>query len=342
MDPQVLMMRNFFTQPQTVVLHDPIASDDRVASAPSNASVLTQCGYLSDITTNSEESDTDSNGHDSDHGIEDSGLEVRTCSVAVESVSTGRLVAAHPLKHRKLDVPAHAQRMLSTAEQHGAQANALEEIEKLLKSKKTEFAGGPHGLQAKRARAIQSHLSLVVRNKRNSIQASTMAAECHGFAAAWGGHQIRGWTRMWISQHALPSSLTGRHAKVYSLLDDPEIAMELHTYIRSNKWAMDAPMLTDFSKNRLVPVEAEKYLHGIVQNEMPQGLKCYMELDLFPHIHLKVGKGISLATAQRWLHREGFRYTSYKKGLYFDGHDRPDVVQYRQDIFLPRMKEYEA
>ena len=67
-----------------------------------------------------------------------------------------------------------------------------------------------------------------------------------------------------------------------------------------------------------------------------------MELDLFPHIHLKVGKGISLATARRWLRHEGFRYTSYKKGLYFDGHNHPDVVQYRQDIFLPRMKEYEA
>ena len=67
-----------------------------------------------------------------------------------------------------------------------------------------------------------------------------------------------------------------------------------------------------------------------------------MELDLFPHIHLKVGKGISLATARRWLRHEGFRYTSYKKGLYFNGHDHPDVVQYRQDIFLPRMKEYEA
>ena len=143
------MMQNFFTQPQPVVLHDLIASNDHVASAPSNASVLTQCRYLSDIMTNSEESDTDSNGHDSDHGIEDNGLEVHTCSVAVESVSTGQLVAAHPLKCCKLDAPAHAQCMLHTSEQHGAQANTLEEIEKLLKSKKTEFAGGPHGLQVK-------------------------------------------------------------------------------------------------------------------------------------------------------------------------------------------------
>ena len=118
-----------------------------------------------------------------------------------------------------------------------------------------------------------------------------MAAECHGFAAAWGGCQICGWTRMWISQHVLPSSLTGCHAKVYLLLDDPEIAMELHTYIHSNKWVMDAPRLTDFSKNRLVPMEAEKYLHSIVQNEMLQGLKCYMELDLFPVSTLKLERG---------------------------------------------------
>jgi hypothetical protein len=32
---------------------------------------------------------------------------------------------------------------------------------------------------------------------------------------------------------------------------------------------------------------------------------------------------------------------SHKKGLYFDGHDRPDVVEYRQNVFLPAMKEYE-
>lgn len=30
-----------------------------------------------------------------------------------------------------------------------------------------------------------------------------------------------------------------------------------------------------------------------------------------------------------------------KKGLYFDGHDHPDVVAYRQNYFLPAMKEIE-
>ncbi|KIM89852.1 hypothetical protein PILCRDRAFT_60428 [Piloderma croceum F 1598] len=54
---------------------------------------------------------------------------------------------------------------------------------------------------------------------------------------------------------------------------------------------------------------------------MPQGLKKYLEVELFPQIHLKVGKGISLTTACCWLHREGFRYMQYKKALYYKGHD---------------------
>jgi hypothetical protein len=74
---------------------------------------------------------------------------------------------------------------------------------------------------------------------------------------------------------------------------------------------------------------------------MPCGLKQYTEVELFPRIHLKIGRGISLATACRWLRIEGFRYISHKKGLYFDGHDRPDVISYRQDHFLPMMKNYE-
>jgi hypothetical protein len=75
---------------------------------------------------------------------------------------------------------------------------------------------------------------------------------------------------------------------------------------------------------------------------MPRGLKQYMEVELFPRIHLKVGKGVSLSTARRWLHHEGFQYIGHKKGLYFDGHDRPDVVAYRQETFLPFMKDQES
>lgn len=104
---------------------------------------------------------------------------------------------------------------------------------------------------------------------------------------------------------------------------------------------MNPAKLAQFARNQLVDTAADQYLRQIIQEEMPRGLKRYMEVKLFPRIHLKVGRGISLSTARRWLCLEGFWYISHKKGLYFDGHDRPDVLAYRQNHFLPTMKSLE-
>lgn len=49
------------------------------------------------------------------------------------------------------------------------------------------------------------------------------------------------------------------------------------------------------------------------------------------------GETICLNTAHRWLHCLGFRARKYSKGLYFDGHERPDVVAYRHK-YLETMK----
>lgn len=48
----------------------------------------------------------------------------------------------------------------------------------------------------------------------------------------------------------------------------------------------------------------------------------------------------TLRTAQRWLKYFGWRYGKIKKGMYIDGHEREDVVQYRKE-FLVRWSEYE-
>jgi hypothetical protein len=124
------------------------------------------------------------------------------------------------------------------------------------------------------------------------------------------------------------------------VLDDPAVRTELRAYIRSHKWAINPAKLKEFSQGKLIPSAADKYLQQITHDEMPQGLKKYMEIALFPRIQLKVKKGISLSTARRWLQSEGFQYIGHKKGLYFDGHDRPDVLAYRQNIFLPQMERH--
>jgi hypothetical protein len=44
---------------------------------------------------------------------------------------------------------------------------------------------------------------------------------------------------------------------------------------------------------------------------------------------------IHLVTAQRWMHRLGYRWSKTLDGQYIDGHKRDDMVTYQQQIFLP-------
>ena len=71
---------------------------------------------------------------------------------------------------------------------------ALVDLNKVIKSKKTKFSGGPQGLQAHRARAMAGYLFLVTKSGRLFTGAAEMAAESNGFAPKWGGRQLHGWT----------------------------------------------------------------------------------------------------------------------------------------------------
>ena len=60
-----------------------------------------------------------------------------------------------------------------------------------------------------------------------------------------------------------------------------------------------------------------------------------------PDVKLKHGitKKISERTARRYLQLLGYRWMTAKKGQYADGHERADVVWYRDNRFLPKMKD---
>lgn len=177
-------------------------------------------------------------------------------------------------------------------------------------------------------------------NGYKGIPTSKAAAEAFRFAKRWGGRQVRQWVQIWLNHRDLPESNRGSHVKVKTLLEDPVIKAELRTYVRSNKWAVDPKKLQEFTNKTMLPVEAAKYCQQICDKEMPQELKKYLELELFPRIHMKVGKGISMSMACRWLQNEGFKYTLHKKAIYYDGHDHPDVIQDCQEQFLPAMADY--
>ena len=45
---------------------------------------------------------------------------------------------------------------------------------------------------------------------------------------------------------------------------------------------------------------------------------------------------VSIETARSWLHNLGFNQKSHHKAVYFDGHERDDVTEYRQ-VFVDRL-----
>jgi hypothetical protein len=110
------------------------------------------------------------------------------------------LQATLPRKRRWHDVPIRVLCERKHEEMKKELEEALLAIEQLLQSKKTQFVGGPNGLQAYHAWAIQSYLIMVVKCGRLSVDASERAAEGQGFAAKWGGRSSCLWTGAWIKE----------------------------------------------------------------------------------------------------------------------------------------------
>ena len=64
---------------------------------------------------------------------------------------------------------------------------------------------------------------------------------------------------------------------------------------------------------------------------------------LTPAIQEKLGvkkQAISIWTAHHWLKKLDWCYGHKKNGMYIDGHERVDVVEYRNQ-FIERWREYE-
>ncbi|KAJ3768680.1 hypothetical protein FB446DRAFT_694658 [Lentinula raphanica] len=204
---------------------------------------------------------------------------------------------AREVKRRKLDVSVKTLREQARKKKREDLESCLKAINKVIVSRRYEFEAGDHGLQARRARAIQSHLHMVVRNGRNWIDASERAAESQFFAPSWGGRMVRKWTRNWVANQELPHSLRGCHVKVFSFLEDPNIRAELRSWLRTNKWSMDPAKLAEYTQAKIITPEIQKYLEGAVNDEMPRGLITYIDTVLFPRIQVKVVRSINLRTA---------------------------------------------
>ncbi|KAG2069159.1 hypothetical protein BDR04DRAFT_1022347, partial [Suillus decipiens] len=115
------------------------------------------------------------------------------------------------------------------------------------------------------------------------------------------------WSKAYINNRAaLPLC---KLSKKYSCVEDEDLAADLKLHLQSIRKFTHAQDLVDYL--------------SIPANQATHGFK----------------KTISLKTAQRWMMKLGYRWKKEPTGQYSDGHERDDVVYYRQNVFLPAWNE---
>lgn len=126
------------------------------------------------------------------------------------------------------------------------------------------------------------------------------------------GELIRYWTEYFLENASLPPLKQGKFAKKKSLIHDEDVQGVLRRFIRTE------PQVA------VVSTRLSQWVHENL------------------HVELNFASPVSISsrTAQRWLNILGLRFGRFVKGLYTDGHERADVVSYR-NAFLERMEIYQ-
>ncbi|KAG2211009.1 hypothetical protein INT45_003016 [Circinella minor] len=120
---------------------------------------------------------------------------------------------------------------------------------------------------------------------------------------------IRFWAKEFIQHGTISIHQQGKHAKCVSFLDHEDIQLAARNWF-----------LTTKPEKRSI-----------------QELATRVNMVIIPQA-LGVPGNISMSALCNYMHEWGFMYRRHKKDIYFDGHERPDVVAYRQEWAQEMMK----
>lgn len=144
----------------------------------------------------------------------------------------------------------------------------------------------------------------------------TKAAENAGVMMGKSDRAIRQWRIEFLKENCIPDNLQGKYQRSGVLWASEELNLKATKFVRENANVKGRPNMTALS-----------FCQWVNEN-------------LLPNIALEPGypRRISVQTARKWLHHLGFMVISGKKGSFFNGHERDDVVAERKS-FLTKMAE---
>ena len=143
----------------------------------------------------------------------------------------------------------------------------------------------------------------------------TQAAELAGLMIDKSDRTLREWRSQFFENGGeIPEGKQGKYQRSGVLWSNEDLNRKATRYIRENANVKGQPNLT-------------------------VGKFCqWVNDDLLPNTTLEPGfpRKIAVETARKWMHELGFSVVTKKKGTFVDGHERDDVVEYR-NTFLRRM-----
>lgn len=155
---------------------------------------------------------------------------------------------------------------------------------------------------------------------------------------------VNQWERDFVSRGRIKKPEKGGFGRAFLL--------ELHEGVKKkvHQWCLDYCGILSGQANKT----AEDFRKFINKEIMPE-LEALETEDFNPFKGLRVTleeqepndgeppeppkRVISLSTATAWLKKLGCEYHGRKNGLYFDGHDDPETIKYRNEDFLPQLWE---
>lgn len=198
---------------------------------------------------------------------------------------------------------------------------ALEDLARKLGLKSTTLTGQ----NLVRHQAVLSYLKLQVSRSRDETRKSlaSTVARCYGKGGYFANQIIR-WEKTWISERRIEEGRQGCHRKIKSWLNDEGVALAVRNWISNTGEQVTAYGLAKAIGEYL---NLRESISALQETFTPNGNRRT--------------KRIRARTARRWLRKLGFKYDTVKKGVFVDGHERADVVDYRQKVFLPKWREYQ-
>ncbi|RPA80167.1 hypothetical protein BJ508DRAFT_210526 [Ascobolus immersus RN42] len=126
--------------------------------------------------------------------------------------------------------------------------------------------------------------------------------------------EIRKWETYWLRDGKIPIGSKGKYHRLSGWLNDENLVQFVRQCI--------------FLKKRYVSQSLELELHAFEEALEDKETPGYHRIS------------ISSRQVRRWLNKLGYNWKDIRKGVYIDGHEREDVVRYRE-IFVAEMSKIE-